>query len=123
MKKHLVLIVEDDSWLADSFKLILREAGWETLAAKNGKEAIDIIDETPPSVILLDILLPGVNAFALLHELQSYADTRSIPVVICTTLKQHQIDAESLKNYGVTAVLDKAHLTPSQLVSTLKKAS
>ncbi len=121
MKKNTVLIVEDDSWLADSFKLILSEAGWQVDAIRSPKEAIDAIDEMPPSVILLDILLPGVNAFALLHELQSYTDTKSIPVVLCTSLKQHQIDAESLKGYGVAAVLDKSHLTPKELVSTLKK--
>jgi putative two-component system response regulator len=122
MKKR-ALIVEDDHWLAESFKLILSEAGWQTLAAKNGKEAIDIIDETPPNVILLDVLLPEVNAFALLHELQSYTDTHSIPVIICTTLNQHQLDAESLKNYGVVEVLNKTELTPASLVSVLEKAT
>ncbi len=123
MKKDTVLIVEDDSWLADSFKLILSEAGWQVSAVKSPKEALDVIDEDLPSVILLDVLLPGVNAFALLNELQSYTDTNSIPVVLCTTLKRHQIDAESLKSYGVAAVLDKAHLTPKELVSTLKKVN
>ena len=91
--------------------------------AKNAKEAIDIIDETPPNVVLLDILLPGVNAFALLHELQSYTDTHSIPVIICTTMNQNQIDAESLKNYGVVEVLNKTELTPASLVSALEKAT
>lgn len=123
MKKDSVLIVEDDSWLADSFKLILQEAGWQVSTVKNPKEALDTIDENLPNVILLDVLLPGVNAFALLHELQSYTDTHKIPVVLCTTLRRHQIDVESLKSYGVAEVLDKSHITPKELVNTLKRVS
>ena len=121
-RKH-VLIVEDDNWLAESYSLILTQAGWTAQTVHSAKKALEAIDETIPDVVLLDVLLPGANAFELMHELQSYGDTKELPIVLCTTLSHHHLNHENLQQYGVRAVLDKARLTSQQLLNALEQAS
>ncbi len=120
-QKH-VLIIEDDNWLAESYSLVLTQAGWSSRTVHSAKKALEAIDEALPDVILLDVLLPGANAVELLHELQSYTDTKGLPVVLCTTLAHQHLNKDTLVKYGVRAILDKARLTPTQLLKTLQQA-
>ena len=89
-----VLLVEDDPWLAELEAGILIAAGYVVEHAPHAPSAIAKIDEQQPDIIILDVLLTGSTAFALLHELQSYADTKTVPVILCTNM------AESLKRGG-----------------------
>lgn len=117
-----VLIVEDDRWLADSYRRLLEKAGFSVTSVTGSEEAIRRIETAAPDVILADVLLEGNTVVSLLHELQSYDDTRRIPVVICTSLTHDGLEANRLHGYGVRAVLDKATLTPEQLALTLREA-
>jgi CheY-like chemotaxis protein len=114
-----VLIVDDDKWLADTFALILTKHRWNVTVCHDPHKAIDVIDEMVPSVILLDFMLPYASGAALLHELQSYVDTKEIPVVICSSLN---LDSDVLSQYGVVEALDKSTMTPETLVDVLEEA-
>lgn len=114
MKKQSVLIVEDDSWLAEQLSRVLNRAGFKTTVSAHALAAITAIDEIHPDVIVLDILLTGSTAFALLHELQSYGDTGSIPVVICTNLAS-ELSLDNLRPYGVRSILDKTTMLPEDV--------
>lgn len=114
-----VLIVDDDKWLADTFALVLTKHGWSVTVCHDPHKAIDVVDETVPSVILLDFMLPYASGAALLHELQSYVDTKEIPVVVCSSL---DINSAVLSQYGVVDTLDKSTMTPEVLVDTLEGA-
>lgn len=118
-----VLLVEDDAWLADSYRHILDGAGFETQCARDGHEAIRLVETFTPDCIVADVLLEGQTVIGLLHELQSYDDTAQTPVVICTALSHPGIQLEQLHQYGVRAVLDKATLTPEQLLQTVREAT
>ena len=120
--RRYVLIVEDDNWLAESYSLILTQAGWTAHTVHSAKKALEAIDEKMPDVVLLDILLPGANAVELMHELQSYSDTRKLPIVLCRTLNHQHLNRENLEQYGVKAVLNKARLTPQHLLNALLQA-
>ena len=117
-----VLMVEDDTWLADSYQRILERAGFAVVCTSMAEEAIRLIEPEAPDVILADVLLEGNTVIGLLHELQSYEDTAPIPVVLCTTLSGDGLNGDRLHMYGVRAVLDKSTLTPEQLVRTLQEA-
>lgn len=121
MNEKTVLIVEDDTWLAQQYQRVLTRAGLGVILASSANEAIDVIDEVGADVIVLDILLTGSTAFALLHELQSYSDTCSIPVIICTSLAD-ELFIEDLKPYGVDSILDKTEMKPIDLTSAIQGA-
>lgn len=119
MKKHSVLIVEDDKWLAEHYERLLSSSGYRVSLASHTLAAIHFVDDTRPDAIILDVLLTGTTAFTLMHELQSYDDTGSIPIILCTNLGS-DLDLEDFKPYGVKRILDKAKMAPDDLVVALK---
>jgi DNA-binding response OmpR family regulator len=117
-----VLLVEDDVWLAELEASIISDAGYEVLIAPHAPAAIDLVDSFHPEVIVLDVLLAGSTAFALLNELQSYSDTGLVPVVLCTNIAD-QFDVSKLKEYGVMKVVDKTTMHPEDLIAAIKSVS
>lgn len=117
MKK--VLLVEDDAWLAEMEMNVLSEAGYDVVGAPHALAAIELIDRGRPDVIVLDVLLAGSTAFALLNEIKSYDDTQTIPIILCTNLAE-QFDNGKLKEYGVRRVVDKTTMHPHDLVVAVK---
>ncbi len=117
MKK--VLIIEDDAWVAENYHRILEEKGFSCLSVSTAARALEVLDDFQPEVIILDFLLPETNAMQLLHELQSYDDTRGIPIILCTNLADVREEADMLEKYGVRIMLDKASMTPAQLVTAV----
>lgn len=114
--KPYVLLIEDDQWLADSYQVMLRAEDIEVRQVSTGHEAMQLIEESIPAVIVADVLLGDHTSITLFHELQSYEDTRGIPVILCTTLGQASFRETELRSYGIETVLDKATMTPEQLV-------
>lgn len=115
-----VLIIEDDRWFREYLEKIVKSAGYQVDSTGNSYEAIDIIDKNLPSLIVLDILLPGTNGVGLLNEIASYSDTRTIPIIICSSIAD-SIPKNNLDKYGVKIVLDKARMKPEDLVAALKR--
>jgi PleD family two-component response regulator len=107
-KVRRVLIVEDDSWLANNHITIMKVSGYEASAVSSSEAAIAQIDDKAPDVIVLDVMLEGGTAFALMHELQSYEDTARIPVILCSNIPGELLDHEALERYGVRIVLDRS---------------
>ena len=116
-----VLIVEDDKWLAEQYARVLNLGGYKTAVALNALDAIAIVDDLMPSVIILDVLLTGATAFALLHEMQSYGDTGKIPIILCTNLAS-ELSLTDLLSYGVKQIIDKATMAPDDLVTAVRRA-
>ncbi len=120
MKK--VLIVDDDTWLADSYRLVLVRDGWEVAVATSAAEAINLIDDFHPKVVLLDVMLPASSAPALLNELQSHSDLATLPVILCSSLNLDEHRLSDLRHYGVKEVIDKTKTTPEAIVRAVEDA-
>lgn len=116
-----IVVVEDDVWLSEHYLRVLRREGYEVYHAPHAITAIEVIDQAKPHAILLDVLLAGTTALALLHELQSHADLADIPVVLATNLAD-QIDIEDVKSYGVKRILDKATMHPEDIAAAVRGA-
>jgi CheY-like chemotaxis protein len=114
-----VLLVEDDPWLAELEEGILTGAGYKVSHAPHAPSAIAKIDETQPDIIILDVLLTGSTAFALLHELQSYGDTKKIPIILCTNMADN-LKLEDLQQYGVKRIVDKTTMQLDDLPAAIK---
>ncbi len=117
--KSNILVVEDDRWLADQFCRVIDNAGYKSKMTLNAISAMVEIDKSCPDVIILDVLLTGSTAFALLNELQSYCDTGQIPVILCTNLAG-DLKINDLKGYGVKRIIDKSKMIPEDLVAAIR---
>lgn len=119
-KTPMILVVEDDEWLAEQHVRTLAQAGYAADHAPHALAAMEMIDTKRPDVLVLDVFLAGPNAFTLLHELQSHPDLAKLPVILCTNAAE-TIPAEDAAAYGVRAVLDKTVMLPEDLVAAVKK--
>ena len=64
-----ILIVDDEATILHSLSGILSDEGYETLTASNGYEALRIIEEEAPDLVLLDIWMPGMDGIETLREI------------------------------------------------------
>jgi two-component system, OmpR family, phosphate regulon response regulator PhoB len=80
----LVLVVEDEKDLAELVQFNLQKAGYETLCARSGDEALMLTRTRTPDLVLLDLMLPGIPGTEVCRQLKSTARTRNVPVIIVT---------------------------------------
>jgi len=80
----VVLVVEDDDDLREYFQCILRQAGLEVRAAADGLQALRLLEQTRPHLIVLDLYLPHVSGGDLIAELEASERLRGIPIVVVT---------------------------------------
>ncbi|WP_151733249.1 response regulator transcription factor ['Paenibacillus yunnanensis' Narsing Rao et al. 2020] len=76
-----ILIVEDEEAIARVLSAYLRKAGFAVTRAADGPGALESFDASPPSLVLLDVMLPGLDGFALLEQIRSKS---SCPVIMLT---------------------------------------
>ena len=114
-----ILIIEDNRIMADNFTLILK-GFFDIECINSAEEAMNIINKNLPDIIILDVLLNGHSAFALLNELQSYQDTANIPIIICSNLVNH-LDMKTIRHYNVHKVIDKSVITPDILINSCRE--
>lgn len=76
-----VLIVEDDSGIADFLQLEFEHEGFEVLHAEDGRRALELFENVAPDIILLDIMLPKLNGLEVLRRIRK---TSRVPVIMLT---------------------------------------
>lgn len=76
-----VLVAEDEERLRKIVRTYLQREGYEVLEAKNGQEAIDLLDEKAVDLVILDVMMPEVDGWSVLRHLRSESDT---PVIMLT---------------------------------------
>lgn len=84
MRRHLVLIVEDEPVLRELYRVVLATHGFDVHACKDGLSALQYLDQERPDLIVLDLDLPQVSGADIYTELRAHAATRDVPVLICT---------------------------------------
>ena len=115
-----VLLIEDDAWQRQHYTETLTREGFVVTASPHALAAIGQIDQARPDVIVLDLMLPGVNGMALLHELRSHSDLAAIPIIMMST--QPSLQESQLAPYGVVAVLDKTTMQHDAIAVAIRKA-
>ena len=81
-----VLIVEDEPYLCDLVADVLESDGHSTRKAANGLEALRLVQERPPELILLDLMMPVMDGWEFMAELRANEKWREIPVIIITAV-------------------------------------
>ena len=83
---HSILIVDDNPTNLEVLSEALSESGFEVAVAIDGESAIEQINYDPPSLILLDVMMPGIDGFETCQRLKSNPQTFEIPVIFMTAL-------------------------------------
>jgi DNA-binding response OmpR family regulator len=114
-----ILLIEDDLDLQRIYSEKLGNKGFEVRLALNADQGLASIRENKPSLVLLDIMLPGtMNGFELLKKLKSEDDTKNIPVIVITNLDTETDEAVKL---GAVDCFIKANTELNEIVEKVKK--
>lgn len=81
---HSILLVEDELPLRQCLHDILEDEGYQVLDAANGLAALQVLDTTRPSLIVTDVMMPGMDGIALCEQIQAHPDTAQIPIIVCS---------------------------------------
>jgi response regulator receiver domain len=115
-------ILEDDPIFARLFSKSLHRAFPDSTVNifENAIDAINALPDgcTPPSVIILDVLLTGPDGFTFLNEIASYSDLSNIPIIIVSSLN---FPMQTLESYNVRRILNKATMTPQDLPAAISE--
>ena len=95
-----ILIVEDKQDNVDLISYFLKPQNYEIIVAMDGETAIEKIAESTPDIILLDIMLPKMNGFDVCERVKKNPDTRFIPIIMITALKELKDKIRSLEVGG-----------------------
>ena len=96
-KRDFILVVEDETNNRYLLKTYLTTDGHEVKMARSGEEALEMVAEDPPSVIVLDILLPNMNGFEVCRRLKHSVNTNFIPVILVTALRGNKERIEGIE--------------------------
>jgi CheY-like chemotaxis protein len=114
-----VLIVEDDAGLRSVLRRALEMEKWTVVEADNGLVALERIQASIPSVILLDLVMPVMDGFAMLAELRKREDCRQIPVVVITAKDLTQEERERLRGQA-DKILEKGSYVRADLLREVR---
>jgi DNA-binding response OmpR family regulator len=117
-KKTRVLVMEDDPFLKSVYEVKLENEGFEVKIAGNGKEGVDIYDKFKPDIILLDLIMPEMDGFAVLEELKQKKKIKT-PIVVLSNLGQEE-DVAKAKELGAVDFLIKASTQINAVVEKVK---
>jgi len=112
-QKAKVLIVDDEPFNVDVLEQELEDSGYEIITASNGQEALDKIKSQQPDLILLDLMMPVLDGFAVLLEIKADAFLRDIPVIIVSAEHDSKSVVKGIKQGAddyITKPIDPEHL-------------
>jgi DNA-binding response OmpR family regulator len=118
MKK--IVYVEDEEEMIDLVKLILTRRGYEVLGAISGQDGIDLIKETIPDLVLLDLMMPDVEGWDVYHQIRANQATQHIPVIVVTAKAQNIDKVLGLHIAKVDDYISKP-FSPQVLVDSIEK--
>ena len=115
-----ILVVEDDPILKNLLGHTF--AGkYQTLYASDGNEAIALFEQNKPSLVLLDLMLPTMDGFAVLQAIRARTDElKSVPIIVVSNLGQ-ETDKTRAKSLGATDYLVKAEVSIEEIVAKIQQ--
>ncbi|MDD5377253.1 MAG: response regulator [Candidatus Gracilibacteria bacterium] len=115
-----ILIVEDDEDLSTMYKLKFEKEGFDTRVSNNGLDAITLVTDFEPNVILLDIMMPGMDGFETLRVIRELAPSLKCKIVMFSNLNSKE-DIDKCMHLGADAYLLKANTTPKEALEKIRE--
>ncbi|TSC69912.1 MAG: two-component system, OmpR family, phosphate regulon response regulator PhoB [Parcubacteria group bacterium Gr01-1014_70] len=111
--------MEDDDLLSRAYRDGFEKAGFTVMIATDGAEAEEILQNTKPDLIVLDLVMPVKNGFEVLKDLQRKKEEyRHIPVVVLSVLAE-QGDIESAHDLGAIDYLIKSQFSMQEIINRI----
>lgn len=109
-----ILVIEDDPITSRLVTLVLTNTGYQVASASNGIQGLEMAQDNPPGLILLDLMLPGLDGFDVLDQLRAIPQTSNVPVIVISS-KSQPGDKQIASRLGADAYLTKPYKQPELL--------
>ena len=118
--KKKILLVEDDSFMMKILAEKLSRGGFEIQTADDGEECLKKLETYKPDIILLDIIMPRIDGYEVLHRLKESSVWRDIPVIALSNLGQKE-EIDHALELGAKAFMVKANFTTGEIIENINK--
>ena len=102
-----LLVVDDVPDILELLNAMLEFKGYRVVTARNGQEALEVIERERPALIIADILMPKMDGFSLVNRLRLNPQTRDIPVIFLSATYVAPEDKAFARTIGVTRFIEK----------------
>lgn len=120
MESKKILIVEDESSIADLYKLKLEKENFDVKLADNWLLALTYINDFKPDLILLDIMMPSMNGFDSLTTIRNLAPSMKDCKIIMFSNLSSQNDIDKAMSYWADSYIVKSDVTPKEVVEKIR---
>ena len=114
-----VLVVDDEPNIVMSLEFLMRRAGFEVAVARNGREALDALDGTPPDLLLLDVMMPEFDGYEVCERIRALPEWNATKIVMLTA-RGREVERERGLALGADAYVTKPFST-RDLVEQVKR--
>jgi CheY-like chemotaxis protein len=114
-----VMVVDDDPWICDVLKTALEAAGYEVAVAVDGLQALEMVEERLPAVIVLDMMMPNMDGGTFADELRRRGLRERVPLIVVTAASQVRRRVEHI---GAEVYLSKPFALPTLLDAVARLA-
>lgn len=114
-----ILFVEDDPLIVKIYATRLEADGFHVLTADNGETGLHVAETEFPDLIVLDVMMPKMDGFAVLTRLRENEKMKSVPILLYSNLAQEE-EMQRAKSLGATEFIIKANLSPTEMVEKIK---
>ena len=117
-----IVVVDDDPMALELVRVTLEPQGWSVKVCERGADAIELVASTRPSVVLVDLLMPEIDGFAVIDALATRPETADIPIVVLTAKSLMAEDRARLEG-RIAFVASKSALDLDVLAQRLVRVS
>jgi CheY-like chemotaxis protein len=119
--RRRVLVVDDDPDALDLVLALIEGSGYEMRTATNGRETLEEIERAKPDVIILDLMLPEMDGFEVVHRLSLNPEWRTIPVILVTARDLSHEERRAL-DLSTAQIIQKGNLSRDELLAGISSA-
>ncbi|MBN8666715.1 MAG: response regulator [Chitinophagales bacterium] len=105
-----ILVVDDDPYILMSLEFLLKKNGFDVMVARNGTEALDLVEKQVPQIVLLDIMMPDVDGYAICKHIKSHKKLKDAKVVFMSA-KSKESDIQKGYDLGASLYITKPFST------------
>ena len=114
-----VLVVDDEPNIVMSLEFLMRRAGFEVGVARNGREALEALEGSPPDLLLLDVMMPEFDGYEVCERVRARPDWSGTKIVMLTA-RGREVERERGLSLGADAYVTKPFST-RDLVEQVKR--
>lgn len=107
---HKILVVDDDPYILMSLEFLMRKNGYDVMVARNGTEALELVEKQVPHLVLLDIMMPDVDGYEICRHIKKSTKLKSTKVVFMSA-KSKESDIQKSYDLGASLYITKPFST------------